>query len=233
MVLADYGLDPHALIAAGKEGFTAKMKTGGLLAKTIERLWRDAQEAVRMPTAQRWREVLVAELRDTYDDLARLQDRRERLRNEMTALLGELQAEGQVKVTAQPGLIGPFLLARIIAQTGPLKEFKHIRQLWRYAGMNLRPRQSGEKRGPERQAKRGRAALRLVLGQAVLKLVVRGALYGEYYHAKKAAGMPGQVAMTAVSRKFLKLLFGMERSGQTYDPSRVFTCQSAYQSQAA
>lgn len=232
-VLADYGLDPHAIVAAGADAFAAKMKVAGLLTKTIGRLWRDAQEAVRMPSAERWREVLVAQLRDAYEDLARLQSRRERLRNEMTALLGELQADGQVKVTAQPGLISSFLLARIIAQTGPLKDFKHIRQLWRYAGMNLRPKQSGQQRGPERQAKRGRAPLRLVLGQAVLKLVVRGALYGEYYHAKKAAGMPGQVAMTAVSRKFLKLLFGMERSEQTYDPSRVFTCQSAYQVAAA
>ena len=98
----------------------------------------------------------------------------------------------------------------------------------RYAGMNLRPNQSGLHRGKERQAKRGRARLRAVLAQAVLKLVVRTGLYGAYYHAKKAAGMPGAVAMTAVARKFLKLLFGLDRSTSAFDPIRVFQCQSAY-----
>ena len=151
----------------------------------------------------------------------------------MTTLLGELQTSGELKVTAHTGLISPFLLARIVAQTGPLKDFKSIRQLWRYAGMNLRPKQSGEMRGRERQAKRGRPALRLALGQAVLKLVVKDALYGEYYHKKKAAGVPGQVAMTAVSRKLLKLLFGMERSKMPYDPARVFVCESAHQLKVA
>lgn len=76
-VLEYYGMDPHAMIADGREAFTAKLKARRIVRKTIERLWVDAQGAVRMPTAERWRAVLVAELRDAYEDLTRLQARRE------------------------------------------------------------------------------------------------------------------------------------------------------------
>jgi transposase len=114
------------------------------------------------------------------------------------------------------------MLARILAETGPLTDFHAFRQLWRYGGLNLRPRQSGMMNGQQRQSKRGRSRLRHVLAQAVLKRVVRGQLYGEYYHRKRQSGMCGGKAMTAVARKFLKLLFGLERSPQDFDPQRVF-----------
>ena len=38
--------------------------------------------------------------------------------------------------------------------------------------------------------------------------------------------MLGPVAMTAVARKFLKLLFGLEKSRQPFDRARVFSCES-------
>ena len=61
-----------------------------------------------------------------------------------------------------------------------------------------------------------------MLAQAILKRVVHGQLYGEYYHRKRDAGMCGGKAMTAVARKFLKLLYGLEHSATAFDPQRVF-----------
>ena len=232
-VAQHYGFDPLAMLADGEKEFAAKLSKEGVYAKTIARLWQDAAASRTGNGTPNWRKVIVAQVRAGYAELALLDKEREEVRTQMVAMLTILQEAGEVKLRAQPGLIGPFMLARIVAQTGPLKEFKAIEQLWRYGGMNLRPKQSGQVRGKERQAKRGRAQLRKVLGQAVLKLVVKGALYGEYYHAKKAAGMPGPVAMTAVARKLLKLLFGLERSQSAYDPKRVFTCQSSYKVEKA
>lgn len=228
-----YGCDPQAILAAGEKVFTTTLSNAGVLPKTVARLWRDAAASSSGHGAAAWRSVIVAQVRAGYAELAQVGKEREEVRAQMVAVLSTLQEAGEVKLRAQRGLIGPFLLARIVAQTGPLKEFKAIEQLWRYGGMNLRPKQSGQVRNKERQAKRGRAQLRKVLGQAVLKLVVKGALYGEYYHAKKAAGMAGPVAMTAVARKLLKLLFGLERSQSAYDPKRVFTCQSSYKVEKA
>lgn len=228
VIAADYGFDAQSIQASGEATFKTRLGQAGLLAKTVERLWRDAVASGSGHGSAAWRGVIAAQVRAGFAELARLQAERSEVRARMVAVLKTLQAAGEVRLSAQPGLIGPFLLARIVAQTGPLREFKAIEQLWRYGGLNLRPKQSGQVRGKERQAKRGRAPLRKVLGQAVLKLVVKGALYGEYYHGKKAAGMPGPVAMTAVARKLLKLLFGLERSSDAYDPKRVFACASSY-----
>lgn len=233
VVLKHYAMDPFRILGAGEAAFRRLLRQDKLRPSTITRLWADAQEAAKQPSSPLWREVITQQLRHAYEDLARAQERRVRVRQHMITLLEQLQANGEVKLRAQSGLITPFLLARILAQTGPLTDFRSIRQLWRYAGMNLRPKQSGTVRGKERQAKRGRARLRHVLSQAILKLVVRGALYGEYYHRKRAGGMLGPVAMTAVARKFLKLLFGLGRSKRAFDPHRVFTCESAIASQAA
>ena len=212
-VLAVYGFNPYAIVAEGQASVRRTLRKQGVLPKTIERIFCDAQQSILQPSEALWREIKAEQLKDAYADLSLVQQRREKLRSKMISLLEALQVKGEVKLKAQKGLIGPFLLARILAETGPLNDFKSVSQLLRYAGMNLRPQQSGEHRGKERQAKRGRARLRAVLAQAVLKLVVRTELYGPYYHKKKAAGTPGAVAMTAVARKFLKLLFGLNRSG--------------------
>jgi transposase len=227
-VLSVYGFNPYAIVAEGQASVRRTLRKQGVRQKTVERIFRDAQQSILQPSEALWREIKAEQLKDAYADLSLAQERREKLRSKMIALLEALQAKGEVKLKPQKGLIGPFLLARILAETGPLNDFENLSKLLRYAGMNLRPNQSGLHRGKERQAKRGRARLRAVLAQAVLKLVVRTELYGPYYHGKKAAGMPGAVAMTAVARKFLKLLFGLNRSGQAFDPARVFKCHNEY-----
>jgi transposase len=227
-VLAVYGFNPYAIVAAGEAPLRRTLRKQGVREKTSGRIFRDALQSVLQPSDALWREIKTEQLRDAYADLSAAQQRREKIRAQMIALLEALQGKGEVKLQPQKGLIGAFLLARILGETGPLGDFKSVSQLLRYAGMNLRPNQSGEHRGPERQAKRGRARLRAVLAQAVLKLVVRTELYGPYFHAKKAAGMPGAVAMTAVARKFLKLLFGLNHSAHAFDPARVFKCHNEY-----
>lgn len=82
--------------------------------------------------------------------------------------------------------------------------------------------------GRRRISKKGRALLRKTLSQAVLPRVRKTDLYGVYYHGKKARGMPGQKAMMAVARKFLKLLWGLNRSQQDFNADRVFCCASQY-----
>src|SRR2546423_5660941 len=225
-VMAVYGFNPYAIVAEGQASVRQTLRKQGVRQKTIERIFRDAQQSILQPSETLWQEIKSEQLKDAYADLSVAQERRERLRLRMIGLLEALQAKGEVKLKPQTGFIGPFMLARILAETEPLNDAKTLSQLLRYAGMNLRPNQSGQHRGKERQAKRGRARLRAVLAQAILKLVVRTQLYGPYYHEKRVAGTPGAVAMTAVARKFLKLLFGLNRSTQALDPARVFKCQN-------
>ena len=69
------------------------------------------------------------------------------------------------------------------------------------------------------------AVFRAIINQMALPLVKRDRLYGAYYHHKTGVQkMPGKKAMTAVSRKIVKMIWGWYRSGAAFDATRVFTC---------
>jgi transposase len=227
-LVREFGLNPHAIVAAGQKTFYRQMKKHGVRLRTLERLWQDAERSVLQQLEPGYREMLELQLRQHFEDFGRTHERQAAARETMLTLLRRLQEQGQVKLRATAGLINEFLLARVLAQTGPLEDFSHWAQVLRYAGLNLCERQSGTVIGRRRISKKGRGLLRKTLSQAVLPRVRQNELYGPYYHAKKAAGMPGQKAMMAVARKFLKLLWGLNRSAQDYSQPRVFCCASQF-----
>ena len=227
-LLAEFGLNPYRIVAAGQTGFLRRMKKHGVSLRTLERLWQDAQRSALQQLDPGYSDLLEAQLRELFEDLGRCRQRLDAAAQKLLDLLHQLQAQGQIRLQARPGLINELLLARILAETGPLENFQSWSQLLRYGGMNLCERQSGTMVGRRRISKKGRAPLRQVLAQAVLPRVLKTDLYGPYYHAKKAKGMPGQKAMMAVARKFLKLLWGLNRSTQDFATGRVFRCQSQF-----
>lgn len=226
-VCALYGFNAAAMLADGWGKFRTKLRRRRLYERTIQRLWDDAQASVLPAAEAAWLDLIAGDLRECFADLAQVQERMRHTREKMIGLVDTLRQKGETRLQAHPGLISPFMLARILGETGPLRDFSCIEKLWRYGGLNLRPYRSGTMQGAERQSRRGRARLRHVLAQAIIKRVVRTELYGQYYHAKRANGMPGGKAMTAVARKFLKLLFGLEKSGAAFDAQRVFTSERA------
>jgi hypothetical protein len=67
----------------------------------------------------------------------------------------------------------------------------------------------------------------------VLPLVREGCLYGSYYSRKKnQEKMPGNKAMTCVSRHFLKKFHGWYKSGEAFNRERFFSCETQYQNVA-
>ena len=119
-------------------------------------------------------------------------------------------------------------LARLIAVSGPLSDFETARQLFRFMGINLRERQSGTYRGKTRISKKGSSVGRLVISQSVLPLVRHDRLFGPAYHEKRKQGMGGSKAITVMMRRYVKMIFGWYRSGQKFDPFRVFLAESEY-----
>jgi transposase len=231
-LVQEFGLNPYRIVAAGQATFFRRMKKHGVRLRTLERLWQDAQCSSFQQLEPGYSDLLELNLRELFEDFWRCQQRLEAAARKMIGLLHELQAQGQVRLQARKGVINDFLLARILAETGPLEDFKSWAQLLRYGGMNLCERQSGTLIGRRRISKKGRSLLRKVLGQAVLPRVRKTDLYGPYYHGKKAQGMVGQKAMMAVARKFLKLLWGLNRSAQDFAQGRVFCCASQFQAAA-
>lgn len=164
------------------------------------------------------------------EDFHRCRERLQATQEKMISRLREVQSSGELRLMPRKELINEFLLAGIVAETGPLDDFESWQQLLRYAGLNLCEHQSGTMTGRRKISKKGRALLRKVPAHAVLPRVRRTDLYGDYYHGKKAR-TPGQKAMMAVARKFLKLLWGLNRA-QSYDRARVFSCQSQHAAKA-
>ena len=98
----------------------------------------------------------------------------------------------------------------------------------RYAGLNLRERQSGTYRGQTRLSKKGRPLLRKILGQTIFPVLRKAFLYGPYYHRKLQEGMIAAKAKVAVMRKFLRMLHSLAHSGEDFDSERFGTCESQY-----
>jgi transposase len=221
-VVQAYGFNPYRMVQDGKTRCLAKLQRAHIRRDTAQRLWAEAERSVLQQLPQPQIELLELRLREGYADYQRCRERRDHARQVMVGLLHQLQHTGEVRLRAVKGVINDFLLARILGETGPLRDFEHWRQLLRYAGFNLRLHESGHYQGRRRLSKKGRAGLRKVTMQAVLPRVRQHDLYGPEYHRRKNQGVPGQKALVTIARKYLRMLWGWERSAQAFDRDRVF-----------
>lgn len=229
-----YGCNPYKIIKAGLEKFRATMTAAvpRIRQATIARLWQDASSSVLNEMPARYIEVLEMELYQLYGDFLHLDDRKAKIGEELVETLDALREKEPDIPPPTPGVISAKNLARLLGETGPLGDFRHWRMLMRYAGLNIRMRQSGTFQGLNKISKKGRTLLRKVLSQIVLPLIKKTGLYGEYYHRKKQEGnMPGTKAMTVVMRHFLRKFHGWFKSAKAFDRERFFTgetlCQKA------
>lgn len=228
-----YGFNPYRMLRCGAKRVTARLQREGLKNNTIRRLLEDARVSTLQEIEPGLIEFLEDDLRMEYAQLKQCQAQMARAREAMIEILNQLRESGEVSIQPQKGLISPFLLARIMGETGPLDDFRNIRQLLRYAGMNLKQKQSGHFEGQNKLSKKGRPLIRKLLNQTIIARVTKKGLYGTYYHKKKEGGMIGPKAMVSVSRKYLKLLFGLHKSSAEYDASRVFISESEFIERAA
>jgi transposase len=231
-LVAVYGCNPFRIVKDGYTVFCRKMKKAAPHIKTytLERLWEDAASSVLNEMPEGYVRVLEEYLYDLLDDYFKVVERKSGITEQMLAILNKLRQDDPLIPPPTPEVISDKNLARLLAETGPLSDFEHWRKLMRYAGLNLKTRQSGTFQGQNKISKKGRRLLRKVLQAIALPLVRRGCLYGEVYHKKKEeTKMPGNKAMTVVARHLLRKLYGWYRSGEAFDEQRFFTCKSRHQ----
>ena len=222
-----YAFNPYHIIRAGLGRFKKVMRRRvGAHTTTLEHLFERAEESTRYHKTEAEIELLVSRLKALWADYTRLTARREALRAQIEAIGRELIADGELPELDHLKGITLFNLARLVGQTGPLEDFGSGRALLRYAGLNLRERQSGTYRGQTRLSKKGRPLLRKILGQTIFPVLRKAMLYGPYYHRKLQEGMIAAKAKVAVMRKFLRMLHSLARSGEAFDPERFGKCES-------
>jgi transposase len=224
-----YGCNPYRIVKAGYRKFSARMtKTAPRIRKqTLIRLWDDAQSSVRNEQSGGYIAAMETHLRQLIDDWVVQIRRKEEVVQSMIEILHRLREDDPRIPPSTPGVINDKNMARLLGETGPLRDFAHWRMLMRYGGLNIRMRQSGKYQGLNKISKKGRPLLRKVLQHIVLPLVREGYLYGAYYSRKKdQEKMPGNKAMTCVARHFLKKFYGWYKSGEAFCYERFFSCET-------
>lgn len=230
-----FGCNPYRLINAGYTRFSKIMKKAAprIREMTLKRLWDDAQSSVLNEQPEEYIEAIEIQLKQLMEDYWRHEARSEAIIERMTEILNRLRKKDPNIPQATEGVINDKHIARLLGETGPLGDFTSWRMLMRYAGLNIRMRQSGKYSGQNRITKKGRPLLRKVLQQIVFPLVRQNWIYGPYYHRKKEIDkMPGNKAMTCVARHFLKKFYGWYKSGEVFSQQRFFACETQYRKAA-
>jgi transposase len=223
-------LSPHRLVRLGRQRLLARLRkqVPGVKTLTAERLVTAAEASIRSAPPEPVAAVLSDRLAVLIAEIEMHEGHTEALKAQIEALGDTLKADGALPPIdeAVSGLT-LFNMARLVGQTGPLDDFPSKRQLLRYAGMNLRERESGTYKGQTRLSKKGRPMLRKVLGQAAFPLLRGDRLLGEPY-AERRTRMKQTQAMVAAMRKLLTMIWGAHRSAEAFDPVRVHCCESQY-----
>ena len=222
-----FGLDPHAIASSSATRIHARLrKHSRILRSSVVRLLTQARQTVAAVGKSRITDLHARDLAFAWEDFEHAARRRQTARQELEALYDEaMMLDPLLPALIAGSVVSKLAMARLLGEAGPLSAYSSWRQLLRMAGANLRERKSGKYVGQTRIARTGRPLLRAILNQMALPLVKRDRLFGAYYHHKTGVQkMPGAKAMTAVSRKIVKMIWGWYRSREAFDARRVFTC---------
>ena len=184
---------------------------------TAERLVTLAKRSSASPVAVAARGRSLAIL---ADQLSHTQTNIAELEREIESLLR--RDDGATGLQSVPEF-GAKTIAVLRAELGEVERFRRSEQVVAYAGLDVIVRESGKSKGQRKLSKRGSGALRRALYLAAMRCVRRAdSAFGSYYRALGARGLTGNAALVAVMRKMLVVAYQLLRSGEVYDPSKVW-----------
>ena len=233
-VLKQYQGNPYKIVQYGEKRFYRRMKKAvkGVRNATIERIWTNACLSVKLNHVEKISELLAERIKQLWQDFQLHEQRIKSIKQQMADIYRGLLDQGEQLPPIIKGFVSVDNLARIVGETGPFSDFKSAGQIKRYAGMNIRIRESGQFKGQRKMSKKGRPRLRLILGQSIFHLIKKDRILGAYYHGLKDRGMNGTKAMSVVSRKLVDVLFVLSRPGVAFDEQRLFVSESKYKKAA-
>jgi transposase len=124
--------------------------------------------------------------------------------------------------------INAISLAGILGEAGDLSGFVHGNALLRHAGLNLAEASSGKWTGQMKISKRGRSRLRRFIFMMTMSLVANNpefkAMHAYNVQVKKMKRMRSIMKLCG---KLARILVGMARSGEAYNPPKTMPIQHA------
>ena len=116
-----------------------------------------------------------------------------------------------------PG-IGEFSALGLLLEIGPINRFASAKQLAAYCGIHPQYKESGDSRGSVRMSKKGRKEPRRILFMNAFSAQRNDPHLKAYYERYLAAGKSKLCATGIVMHKLLRIIFGVLKSGQPYNP---------------
>jgi transposase len=142
----------------------------------------------------------------------------------LTNLIAEIESEMEIALRRIPYSskllsikgVGVISVAGIIGEIGDFKKFKTRSEIMKLAGLDLYEISSGKMKGQRRISKRGRSLLRKILYYAAMQTIRKNGILHDYYTRLTDRGMKRMMALVAVSRKRLGIIYAMVRDDSEY-----------------
>jgi transposase len=107
--------------------------------------------------------------------------------------------------------LGIVTVAGLIGEIGDFTKFTTQSEIAKLAGLDLYEVSSGKRQGQRRISKRGRSLLRKILYYAAMQTIRKNGIMHDYYQRLIGRGMKSIMALVAVSRKLLRIIFAIVR----------------------
>jgi transposase len=210
---------PKDIQRLGKEALLAKLKFYGNnrfgKAKT-QRLWELANTSIGLKEAQDEAKLELRQLIEEYELLDRQRKELEAPIRTITLRLPETKYIIQL-----PG-IKYLSIARLLSETGPLKNYTNSKEIEKLAGLNLVENSSGKHISGKTISKRGRKLLRYTGYQIALSSIRNNpAIKYEYKYRIEQLKQSKMQALIAISAKMLRIIFCLATKERQYDQNKV------------
>ena len=155
------------------------------------------------------------ELKHTIQLIQVLDAEIEEIETEINSIMDEVHSP----ITTIPG-IGTRMGAMILAEVGDFSNFDSADKILAYAGMSPSTYQSGQLTSNySHMEKRGSRYLRYAIFNATKYVCMWDPTFAAYLAKKRAEGKHYSVAISHAAKKLVRLIYAMERSGQSYRPA--------------
>jgi len=162
----------------------------------------------------------ASSLRILCDQLEHTQANLTRLKEELEQLI---TTDPSTKGLQQMPELGLKTVAVLRAELGEVDRFACTDQAVAYAGMDIEIKESGQWKGKAKLSKRGSGLLRQILYLAAIRSIhLEGSAFGAYYHHLVERRLKKMSAVMAVMRKMVAVTTHLMKTGEDYDPSKVW-----------
>jgi transposase len=121
----------------------------------------------------------------------------------------------QRKLLLMKGL-GIVTVAGLIGEVGDFTKFTTQSEIAKLASLDLYEISSGKRQGQRKISKRGRSLLRKILYYAAMQTIRKNGILHNYYQRLIGRGMKSMMALVAVSRKLLRIIFAIVRGDSEF-----------------